>query len=319
VHEQSTTSDPFLANLGQSPAKYDYVVHDCFSGGGVPEHLFTKEFWADLKEIIRDDGVLAVNFAGHLKSDAARAIWFTLQHSFGGCRVFHDRVETNDEKRRVAKEKKAKGERVNEDEHDAFLNMVFFCSPVGKRLDFRPAVQEDFLDSWLRYYILGQLMDNEVTENEIVGDVPQTVVEKIRWVLTDRDNKLGVYQHQSAVEHWKCACEILYPGCGVYILLTGIRSDARASTRRRSMGSVLVSGSYLCMYCLLRVLHHFQLDAFMNPVGPEHRIFGHITAPHSHLHLSTRIQASPYRPHCGFNLTSRFRLDATSNLLASHD
>ena len=212
-------TNPFLANLGQTPIKYDYIIHDCFSGGGVPEHIFTVEFWADLKKIMRDDGVLAVNFAGHLKSDAARAIWFTLQHSFGGCRVFHDRVETDDEKRRIAKEKKAKGEK--DSEHDAFLNMVFFCSPGGKPLDFRPAVEKDFLGSWLRYYTLGQLMDNEVMEKGLVGDVPQEKVKN--WVLTDHNNNLGAYQHQSAIEHWKCTCDVSSP---CYYIMTDLRSDA---------------------------------------------------------------------------------------------
>jgi spermidine synthase len=40
--------------------RYDYVVHDCFSGGGVPAHLFTVEFWEDLKVIMNPDGVVAV-------------------------------------------------------------------------------------------------------------------------------------------------------------------------------------------------------------------------------------------------------------------
>jgi spermidine synthase len=40
--------------------QFDYVVHDCFSGGGVPSHLYTMEFWADLKEIMKPDGVVAV-------------------------------------------------------------------------------------------------------------------------------------------------------------------------------------------------------------------------------------------------------------------
>ena len=40
--------------------KYDYVVHDCFSGGGVPAHLFTLQFWEDLKIIMNPDGVVAV-------------------------------------------------------------------------------------------------------------------------------------------------------------------------------------------------------------------------------------------------------------------
>lgn len=46
------------ATLGNGT--YDIVVHDCFSGGGVPAHLFTSEFWQDLRKVISPDGVLAV-------------------------------------------------------------------------------------------------------------------------------------------------------------------------------------------------------------------------------------------------------------------
>ena len=40
--------------------KYDYVVHDCFSGGGVPGHIYTVEFWEELKGLVKSDGVVAV-------------------------------------------------------------------------------------------------------------------------------------------------------------------------------------------------------------------------------------------------------------------
>jgi spermidine synthase len=40
--------------------KYDYVIHDVFSGGSVPSHLFTMEFWSELKVLLRNNGVLAV-------------------------------------------------------------------------------------------------------------------------------------------------------------------------------------------------------------------------------------------------------------------
>jgi hypothetical protein len=39
---------------------YDIVVHDCFSGGAVPKHIYTLEFWQDLKTIMNPEGVLAV-------------------------------------------------------------------------------------------------------------------------------------------------------------------------------------------------------------------------------------------------------------------
>lgn len=40
--------------------RFDYVVHDCFSGGAVPTHLFTNEFWSELKGTVKPDGVVAV-------------------------------------------------------------------------------------------------------------------------------------------------------------------------------------------------------------------------------------------------------------------
>lgn len=40
--------------------RYDYVVHDVFSGGTVPTHLFTMEFWEDVKVVMKLDGILAV-------------------------------------------------------------------------------------------------------------------------------------------------------------------------------------------------------------------------------------------------------------------
>lgn len=39
---------------------FDIIIHDCFSGGGVPSHIFTLEFWKELKGIVKPDGVVAV-------------------------------------------------------------------------------------------------------------------------------------------------------------------------------------------------------------------------------------------------------------------
>ncbi len=48
------------ADAGVQGTLYDIVIHDCFSGGGVPEHIYTTEFWSDLKSTIHPDGVLVV-------------------------------------------------------------------------------------------------------------------------------------------------------------------------------------------------------------------------------------------------------------------
>ncbi|KAF8342617.1 S-adenosyl-L-methionine-dependent methyltransferase [Cantharellus anzutake] len=79
------------SNPGQADAQlFDYVVHDCFSGGVVPHHLYTLEFWEDLKTLMRPSGVLRVNYGGHLDSPAARGIIVTLLAAFGECKVYHD-------------------------------------------------------------------------------------------------------------------------------------------------------------------------------------------------------------------------------------
>lgn len=50
--EDSITSEP--------PPLFDIVIHDCFSGGGVPSHIFTVDFWRDLRGTMKSDGVVAV-------------------------------------------------------------------------------------------------------------------------------------------------------------------------------------------------------------------------------------------------------------------
>ena len=46
--------------MSDSSTRYDYVVHDCFSGGSVPSHIYTVEFFASLQRLLADEGILAV-------------------------------------------------------------------------------------------------------------------------------------------------------------------------------------------------------------------------------------------------------------------
>jgi len=62
--------------FGPEQNLYDIVVHDCFSGGGVPAHIFTTEFWNYLKQIMNTEGILVVVscfclvfFSGYLELD----------------------------------------------------------------------------------------------------------------------------------------------------------------------------------------------------------------------------------------------------------
>lgn len=44
----------------QDVEKYAYIVHDVFSAGGMPAHLFTREFWAEAGAILAPDGIVVM-------------------------------------------------------------------------------------------------------------------------------------------------------------------------------------------------------------------------------------------------------------------
>ncbi|EJD48018.1 S-adenosyl-L-methionine-dependent methyltransferase [Auricularia subglabra TFB-10046 SS5] len=171
--------------------KYDIVVHDCFSGGSVPAHIFTREFWGDLKRVLAPDGVVAVNYAGYLGSNPARGILATLLDSFSQCRVFHDRLATDT------------------DDSD-FLNMVFFCSNAQEKMTFRRAAKADYLNSIMRQRLFDAWPTLEVSHARIRGlNATDVGVKDEEWVLTDKHNPLSEWQHESALHHWQLMREIL--------------------------------------------------------------------------------------------------------------
>ena len=44
----------------QNHEKYDYIIHDVFTGGAEPVELFTKEFLEGLSYMLKADGVIAI-------------------------------------------------------------------------------------------------------------------------------------------------------------------------------------------------------------------------------------------------------------------
>ncbi len=53
--------------------QYDFIIHDCFTGGSVPSHLLSVEMLRDLDRLLKDDGLLALNFVGFTKGPEAAA------------------------------------------------------------------------------------------------------------------------------------------------------------------------------------------------------------------------------------------------------
>ncbi|KAG7449478.1 spermidine synthase [Guyanagaster necrorhizus] len=180
------------ADAGVQGTLYDIVVHDCFSGGAVPEHIYTMEFWSDLKSTIHPEGVLVVNFVGHVKSEAMRMILYTLSKAFGQCRAFHD-VGIAD---------------LSEDQYETeYINIVFFCTMSRSPLTFRNPTSEDFLGSPLRRYILSTLNAREINLNAVKEGI--TAEEEEKYILTDENNPLGRLQDAQGHYHWTLMRDVL--------------------------------------------------------------------------------------------------------------
>lgn len=71
--------------------RYDLIIHDCFTGGSEPAHLLTVETLAELRGLLSEQGILALNFvafADHGKGEALRAVAQTLAQVFSVQRLF---------------------------------------------------------------------------------------------------------------------------------------------------------------------------------------------------------------------------------------
>lgn len=50
----------FIENNAEIGEKWDYIVHDVFTGGSLPQRLFTMEMWHVTRFVLAKHGVLAV-------------------------------------------------------------------------------------------------------------------------------------------------------------------------------------------------------------------------------------------------------------------
>lgn len=44
--------------------RYDLIIHDCFTGGSEPTHLLSREMLNELRALLNDRGILALNYVG---------------------------------------------------------------------------------------------------------------------------------------------------------------------------------------------------------------------------------------------------------------
>ena len=77
--------------IGRLTDRYDFIIHDCFTGGSEPTHLLSREMLSELRALLNNRGVLALNYVGFTGgegSDAVAAVHRTLKILFPHLRVF---------------------------------------------------------------------------------------------------------------------------------------------------------------------------------------------------------------------------------------
>ena len=145
------------------------------------------------------------NFAGKLGSKSSQAVVTTLLKAFGQCRAFHDAPEPIPEHRfydefvNIVSSAFCAGVQVRK----LTLWQVFFCSVSRSPLTFRTPIEDDYLHSHLRHFVLSGLDKREIPISRIRNANALSKGAEKALVLTDINNKLDEWQRHDALEHWK--------------------------------------------------------------------------------------------------------------------
>ncbi|KAI4215407.1 MAG: hypothetical protein LQ351_002307 [Letrouitia transgressa] len=152
----------YVSNPANAVKKYDYIIHDVFTGGSEPTPLFTLSFLSSLRALLAPStGAIAINYAGDLRQKRATRIVARVLRVFGAsaCRLFRETPPPPPDATGAAREQAG---------HIDFANLVIFClngpstssssstvlgTANGTRrgvFTFRPPTEADFLGSEAR-------------------------------------------------------------------------------------------------------------------------------------------------------------------------
>lgn len=178
-----------------NPGSFNYIIHDVFTGGAEPVYLFTTEFLQGLYDLLIDDGVVAINYAGDLSLGSTRLVLNTIHAIFPACRLFRDQPPPE----------------THQPGEPDFINMVVICvkNDHGKgnaAITFREPVQKDFLGSIARSNFL---MPREELEVEYKYVKPE---DGGRMMSKNDVGELEKYHKEGAVSHWKIMRTVLPAG-----------------------------------------------------------------------------------------------------------
>jgi hypothetical protein len=175
-----------------NPLSYDYIIHDVFTGGAEPVALFTKEFLTGLYDLLTDDGVVAINYAGDLALGSTQLVLNTIHSVFPACRLYRDQPASPD---------------LKPGDPD-FINMVVFClkNDGGKgkaALSFRAPSERDFMGSLARKSYLVPKPHLEIMYNFLPKGQGGRE-------MTRKDvGELEKFHEEGAVSHWRIMRTVL--------------------------------------------------------------------------------------------------------------
>ncbi|EEH21650.1 hypothetical protein PABG_03866 [Paracoccidioides brasiliensis Pb03] len=173
------------ANRATPVPSFDYIVHDVFTGGVEPVSLFTVEFMKGLRSLLKEGGVIAINYAGDLSLPSSGLIVRTIMSVFPNCRIFRE------------------GEPPANASTGDFTNMVIFCKLTSSPLVFRNPTEADFLGSKSREIYMMPKFEIDVATFEKVEDGGQDILAEghvgdiLRW------------HSRSAAGHWGIMRKVL--------------------------------------------------------------------------------------------------------------
>ena len=178
-----------------NPGSYNYIIHDVFTGGAEPVALFTKEFLTGLHDLLTDDGVVAINYAGDLALGSTQLVLNTIHSVFPACRLYRDQPASPD---------------LKPGDPD-FINMVVFClkNDGGKgkaALAFRAPNEKDFMGSLARKSYLEPKPHLEIMYKYL----PK--VQGGREMTRADVGELERFHEEGAVSHWRIMRTVLPAG-----------------------------------------------------------------------------------------------------------
>lgn len=180
---------PFVESVALSqPGSYDYIIHDVFTGGAEPTPLFTLEFLRGLGTLLKDDGVVAINYAGDITMSPPRLILNTIHAVFPTCRIYRDSPP--------------------EEGATTFINMVVFCTKrKDKPINFRKAVKEDWLGSLARREFVPPPESLEMRLEDVQGTGGGKEGKEV--LKRGEEWKVEKYHLESAKRHWRIMRTVL--------------------------------------------------------------------------------------------------------------